>query len=73
MNEFEREKARLDWVILHSHGLIIDSTPRGSHVVAWISQGAPGNVHGPSGRRVANGNDARECIDKFLRGEIERM
>ena len=67
-----QESARLDWLLLHNSAEA-DKDSRGCYIVAWLSDGAPGNKQGPSGRFVSSGVTHRECIDRFLSGDIRRI
>lgn len=67
-----QESARLDWLLLHNSAEV-DRDSRGCYIVARVSDGALGNEQGPSGRFVSTGATHRECIDRFLYGDIKRI
>lgn len=66
------EMQRLDWMD-HNRSANHDSDSKEHWISAWVPQGAMGNKHGASGRFVARAKTFRECIDKFLGGDITRV
>lgn len=69
--EGRQETARLDWMCRHPLSNI-DSNKDEHWITAWVCEGEPGNSGG-SGKFCASGKNVRECIDKFLSGDIERI
>ena len=65
------DSIRLDWIERHG-SMQYDFDAKSHLIVAWIAQGAPGNV-GSTGKFLASGESFRDCIDKFIRGQIIRV
>lgn len=62
---------RVDWLERH-RSAEHDSDSNEHWVVAWLNQSEPGNS-GCSGRFVARAPSFRECIDRFISGNIVRI
>ena len=68
-----KESRRLDWMISNGNS-DCGRAPNGSfYVSSWVPNGAPGNESGGGGRFSVSGASHRECIDKFLAGDIKRF
>jgi hypothetical protein len=65
------ETRRLDW-LLGSPGTRCEPLDAGGGVFmeTWVCNGAPGNEEGGGGMFFVVGATSRECIDKFLVGDI---
>lgn len=66
------DAGRLDWVG-DNRSANHDSDVSGHYVVSWVPQNALGNKNGASGQFLAQAPSFRECIDKFLSGDIVRI
>lgn len=63
---------RLDWVG-NNRSANHDSDATEHWLTTCVPQGALGNKNGASGKFLARGKSHRECIDKFLSGDIVRI
>ncbi len=63
---------RLDWVA-QKRTAQYDSDNGEHWIVSWVCQGEAGNKNGASGKFLGRGKSYRECIDKFIEGDIVRI
>jgi hypothetical protein len=64
---------RLDWVMTHSNFNYDFDWRTGNHwITAWVFACEPGN-NGNSGHFYGGGEDFRDCIDKFITGQIKKL
>lgn len=66
------DSQRIEWID-RNRSAEHDSDAIEHWVVSWVAQGRSGNENGASGRFVARAPSFRECIDKFLSGDIVRI
>lgn len=65
---------RLDWMISNSSARCEFTTnDRTAYMTAWVCNGALGNESYGGGKFTTSGSTHRECIDKFLSGDIQRI
>lgn len=66
------DSKRLDW-LLSNQGAQCERFSNGDYYIqTWVCQSEPGNLNGSSGHFLARGSSHRECIDKFITGDIVR-
>lgn len=68
--EAEAETRRMTWLERHNSAAHDQDTAE-HWVVAWLGPDEPG-ANGVGGRHVASAASFRDCIDKFLAGEVKR-
>lgn len=67
------ESKRLDW-LLSNQGAQCERFSAGDYYIqTWVCHSEPGNLNGSGGQFLARGGSHRECIDKFLTGDIKRV
>lgn len=66
------DTSRIDWLD-RNRSINHDSDAKEHWIVAWVAQGDTGNKNGCSGKFAARAPTFRECIDKFLSGDIVRV
>ena len=67
------ESKRLDWLIANPSAKCERSTDGTLYINAWVCNGEPGNENGGGANFTASGATHRDCIDKFMAGDIRRM
>jgi len=67
-----QESARLDWLIRNNGAQFAEFSMGDKCITTWICTSEPGNESGHGANYIARGASYRECIDRFLSGDIKR-
>lgn len=68
---YDHESKRLDWLLMHQSAECDRHHAGDYYLTSWLGGSEVGNQRGSGGVFIARGASPRECIDKFLLGDVK--